>query len=194
MAFWEVCGFINVVMPIMSMKNAKLIGISSPAYNEFNFFSRLQDVKLPNSDMHVCFTIKAELCCPACRKNNTGAYCTHYNSMLPPWISSKAKFINSLIFKALKMEKAGERELSGMNDSSSGMAIESKVIKRFSEKAPYEGRDYDAPKIIGIFVDPNAGGDSCMAIVSVTIVMDVLVVRIYFLFTHGSVELMILLM
>ena len=168
-------------MPIMSMKNAKLIGISSPAYNEFNFFSRLQDIKLPNSNMHVCFTIKAELCCPACKKKGIGAYCTHYNSMLPPWISSKAKFQNSLIFKALKMEKAGERELSGMNDSSSGMALNSKLIHKFSTKETFTGRHYNKPKYIGIFVDPNAGGDSSMAIVSVAIVLGALVVRILFI-------------
>jgi hypothetical protein len=180
MAFWEVCGFINVVMPIMSMKNAKLIGISSPAYNEFNFFSRLQEIKLPNSDMHVCMTIKAELSCPACKKNGVGAYCTHHNSMLPPWISSKAKFIGGLIYKALKMEKAGERELSGVSDSSLGMAFEAETIKKFSIQNMFDGHDYDSPKYIGVFVDPNAGGDSCMAIVSVAMVMGAIVVRSFF--------------
>jgi hypothetical protein len=179
MAFWDVCGFINVVMPIMSMKNAKLVGISSPAYNEFNFFSRLQDIKLPNSDMHVCMTIKAELSCPTCKKNGTGSYCTHHNSMLPPWISSKAKFIGGLIYKALKMEKAGERELSGVSDSSLAMAFEAETIKQFSIRMPFHGHDYDSPKYIGVFVDPNAGGDSCMAIVSVAMVMGAIVVRLF---------------
>lgn len=189
MAFWEVAGFINVVLPIMSMKNAKLIGISSPAYSEFNFFTRLQDIKLPNSNMHVCMTIKAELCCPACKKNGTGAYCTHYNSLLPPWISSQAKFINSLIFKALKMEKAGERELSGMNDSQSGMAIRMDFITRFSKNPLFVGGPHNKPKYIGIFVDPNGGGSSSMAIISVTMVLGALVVRNFFIIyiyrTHG---------
>lgn len=107
--------------------------------------------------------------------------------MLPPWISSKAKFQNSLIFKALKMEKAGERELSGMNDSSSGMALESRLIQRFSNKETFTGRHYNKPKYIGIFVDPNGGGDSAMAIVSVTLVLgSALVVRIsLFPFNQG---------
>lgn len=191
MAFWEVAGFINVVLPIMSMKNAKLIGISSPAYSEFNFFTRLQNIKIPNSNMHVCMTIKAELCCPACKKNGTGAYCTHYNSMLPPWISSEAKFINSLIYKALKMEKAGERELSGMNDTQSGMAIRMELIQRFSRNPVFVGGQHNKPKYIGVFVDPNGGGSSSMAIISVTMVLNALVVRnfIFFLLLFNYVYL-----
>lgn len=182
MAFWEIGGFINVVLPIMSMKNAKLIGISSPAYNEFNFFSRLQEIKLPNTNMHICLTVKAELCCPTCKKNGTGAYCVHYNSLLPPWISSVAKYQNSLIYKALKMEKAGERELSGMNDTQSGMALEQKVITRFSENDFFASESYNEPKYIGIFVDPNGGGGSSFAIVSVTMIMGALIVCLFYFF------------
>lgn len=182
MAFWILAGFINVVLPIMSMKNAKLIGISSPAYSEFNFFSRLQEIRYPNSNMHVCMTIKAELCCPACRKNGTGLYCTHFNSMLPPWISSDAKFINSLIYKALKMEKAGERELSGANDSQNGMAIKMEFINRFSKNPLFSGGYHNRPKYIGIFVDPNGGGSSSMAIISVTMVLNALVVCFFYFY------------
>ena len=156
--------------------------ISSPAYCEFNWFSKLQDIKYPNKDEYICFTVKAELSCEACKKRGVAAYCTHHNSMIPPWISDNNKFVSGLIYKALKMEKAGERELSGISDSNAGMAINMQLIDRFSKKEFFVGESYNKPRFIGIFVDPNAGGTSSMAIVSVTIIAGAFVVCLFIVF------------
>ena len=175
-------GFLNVVVPISSMKRAKTIFISSPSYSEFNWFSKLQNIKYPNTDEYICFTIKAELSCESCKKRGVASYCTHHNSMIPPWISDNNKFISGLIYKALKMEKAGERELCGISDSNSGMALDMKLIENFSKREFFIGESYNKPKYIGVFVDPNAGGVSSIAIVSVAIVNGAFVVC--FLFFH----------
>lgn len=182
-AFWNQLGFLNVVVPISSMKRSKTIFISSPSYSEFNWFQKLQNIKYPNTNDYICFTIKAELSCESCKKRGVASYCTHHNSMIPPWISDKNKFFSGLIYKALKMEKVGERELCGISDGSEGMAIDAKLIKRFSEKSFFIGESYNRPKYIGIFVDPNAGGKSSMGIISVALINGALVVCLLLFFS-----------
>ena len=87
MGFMSPGGFANVILPILSMRLARLVGISSPAYSEYNFFNRLQDVTFPNSNRRVCITVSAELCCPRCKKRDLQDSCSHYLSMVPQWIS-----------------------------------------------------------------------------------------------------------
>lgn len=180
LAFWNPRGYINVVQPIMNMRGAIQIGISSPAYDEFNFFTQLQHIKFPNSEQHVCLTVLAELVCKRCRRRNVAAWCTHYNSMLPNWISSEAQFINRLIFKALNMERAAERELGGMTASSGNLAFDANSMKRLRRRDLFGGVEGTQPKYIGVFVDPNAGGDNEMAIVSVCLVNGAFVVCFLF--------------
>lgn len=74
------------------------------------------------------------------------------------------------------MEKVGDRELCGISDANSGMAIDMKLIKRFSNNEFFIGEGYNRPKYIGVFVDPNAGGSSSLGIISVAIINGGLVV------------------
>jgi len=62
------------------------------------------------------------------------------------------------------------------------MALDMKLIENFSKREFFIGESYNKPKYIGVFVDPNAGGVSSIAIVSVAIVNGAFVVC--FLFFH----------
>lgn len=176
MAFLDPRAFVNVVLPIMSMKHARVVGISSPAYDEFNFFTRLQHIKFPNSKQHVCLTVKAELSCKRCKRRNIAAWCTHYNSMLPEWINQEQQFVNRLVMKALNMEDAAKREIGGIVASMQNHAFDPKSISRLRKRRLFRAANENAPNCIGIFVDPNAGGTSELAIISMCLVSGAFVV------------------
>lgn len=88
MGFMEPTGFATVILPQMSMRDARCLAISSPAVSPLNFFNKLQQITYPNSKRKLCLTVYAALCCPRCKKRNMAAECEHYNSMIPFWISS----------------------------------------------------------------------------------------------------------
>ena len=181
LAFWDPFGFANVVLPIMSMKNAIMLGISSPAYGAMNFFTRLQHITLPNSDQRVCLTVSAELACPNCKKRGLAAWCSHHNSMLPHWLCSQAQHRNRLIYDALNMSQAAERELGGITASGGNKAFTPKSIKKLRGRKLFGGETRNKPTHIGIFVDPNAGGGSDAAILSICVADGVFVVCLTFL-------------
>lgn len=174
-AFIDVRSFVNVIVPILWMVGAIFIGVSSPAVDEFNFFTRLQHIKYANSNQRVCLTVKAELVCPRCKRRNLEMWCTHYNSMLPDWISSEQQYINRLIMKSLNMEDAAKREIGGMAASMENHAFPLRKIKKLRNRPLFRGTDQNKPEHIGVFVDPNAAFSE-MAIVSICLVRGAFVV------------------
>lgn len=75
--------------------------------------------------------------------------------------------MNRLIYKGLNMDRTSARELSGVSMGLEGQAFSNQIIDRFILSQPINWEHLDRPKHIGVFVDPNAGGSSLMAIVSV---------------------------
>jgi hypothetical protein len=86
--------------------------------------------------------------------------------MLPPWISSENQYITRLVFKALNMTAAAEREIGGITASADGFAFDQNSIARLVKRSLFGGTRNNRPSQIGVFVDPNAGGPNHMAIVS----------------------------
>lgn len=64
------------------------------------------------------------------------------------------------------MSKASAREISGVTATSEGQAFDAKSILNLKNKPTFKGTRSNRPKHIGVFVDPNAGGSSHMAIIS----------------------------
>lgn len=167
MGFFNRDVFLNVILPQLRMKEARFCGISSAAYSQFHYFTRLQFLKLPNSPRYAFLTLEAVMACDSCKRLQLAAFCKHHESMLPSWLSKEGTEFNRVVYDYLGADKAAERELSNVQGNSAGQAFTAESVQRFYNRSFYSSKEiWDKPKCIFVGIDPNAGGVSHMAIVS----------------------------
>lgn len=181
-AFLDPIGFINVIVPIMNMKQAVLIGISSPSYNKMNYYHKMQQIKNPITKKRLALSVEAIVACDDCIKKNIAEWCRHFESMRPSWQSLEAVQTSVILLNELGQGQAAARELSGIISMGEGRVFNTKSIEKLSKRPLFVTSSCAKPTHVGIFVDPNAGGESEMAIISVCLVNSVLVVCIFLSF------------
>lgn len=115
-------------------------------------------------------SIKVGLACEACIAAGTGASCEHNQDIIPPW-KSRDKFD---MVKALYGDRKDLllRESVGLVTEDQSSLYRQEWVTHFSTNVVVP----PDPRFILIACDPNGGGDSHMAIVSVTFVSGSMVI------------------
>lgn len=168
-AFLDLQVFFEIVVPLLEMATTALIAISTPQ-DKLNFYSEMFELR-DNTGETFFRTIKVSLVCDKCKSAGTGASCTHKQDLIPPW-KSAAKLD---MVRALYADQGDlmQRESMGSITDDANSLFESEKVVSFMKRKPILLRP---PDYIFMALDPNGGGSSQMAVVSVVIEDDQLVV------------------
>ena len=163
-AFMALDVFFEVIVPLLEMETTALIAISTPL-DGMNFYSEMFDLK--GGDGQPLFnTLRIGLSCAKCQAAGKSADCTHMQDVIPPW-KSAAKFD---MVKAIYGDRKDllARESMGQITSDNASVFPEKLINRLMDRPEY--RLQNSAPFVFLGVDPNGGGASEMAIV--TMVME----------------------
>ena len=163
-AFMALDVFFEVIVPLLEMETTALIAISTPL-DGMNFYSEMFDLK--GGDGQPLFnTLRIGLSCAKCQAAGKAAECTHMNDVIPPW-KSAAKFD---MVKAIYGDRKDllARESMGQITSDQASVFSEKLVNRLMERPEYALKN--PAKYIFLGVDPNGGGSSDMAIVTMTMI------------------------
>lgn len=168
--------FYEVIVPLIEVDKAIILGISTPVGDAFNFFTRMIDLEYPGTNDKVFSSIVIELACARCKRMKRAGDCRHMLRLLPAWKGAEKFELAKLIYGDAQ-DETRQRESLGIATGCRDSTFEISWIKRFSRRNPWANFSSEyAPKQIFLGVDPNAGGTSQMAIVSMARVLDNLVV------------------
>jgi hypothetical protein len=156
--------FFEVIVPLLEMETTALIAISTPL-DGMNFYSEMFDLK--GGDGQPLFnTLRIGLSCAKCQAAGKASECTHMNDVIPPW-KSAAKFD---MVKAIYGDRKDllARESMGQITSDQASVFSEKLVERLMGRPEYMMKN--PAKYIFLGVDPNGGGSSDMAIVTMTMI------------------------
>jgi hypothetical protein len=167
MAFMNDRMFTEVIIPLLGVATTKLIGISTPSPDEHNFFSLMLTKKYPGTDIHVFGNLIIDLACDECKRRDRAVECKHLQVLLPAWKGQKKFELASQLYGELNRD-IHARESMGILMSSEDKIFDRKLVNKLDRRPVWTLMTPDCrPTHIYISVDPNAGGTSQMAIVSI---------------------------
>ena len=164
--------FYKVILPLLEVESTALIMISTPE-GEGNYYSQMLDMK-DHLARPLFNTIRIGMICAWCQSNNpTPSSCTHRETERPQWKSvTAARTVRAMYGNRTNLH---QRESMGMVVTDGECAFPSKWIHRLLKgerlAPPSE------PEYIFVACDPNGGGSSDMAIMSVVRMGGTFVVR-----------------
>tara|TARA_B110001452_G_C15241783_1_gene430104 strand:- start:15964 stop:17517 length:1554 start_codon:yes stop_codon:yes gene_type:complete len=160
-AFLDLQVFFEIVVPLLEMATTALIAISTPQ-DKLNFYSEMFELR-DNTGELFFRTIRVSLVCAKCQAAGKGADCTHKQDMIPPW-KSVAKLD---MVRALYADQGDlmQRESMGAITDDAKSLFESNLVTTFLKEKSFVLTS--KPDYIFMAMDPNGGGTSHMAIVSV---------------------------
>lgn len=161
-AFMALDVFFEVIVPLLEMETTALIAISTPL-DGMNFYSEMFELK--GGDGKPLFNqLRIGLSCAKCQAAGKAVDCTHMKDIIPPW-KSAAKFD---MVKAIYGDRKDllAKESMGQITSDQCSVFPEKLINRFMEKPTYRLRN--PARYVFLGVDPNGGGASEMAIITMT--------------------------
>jgi hypothetical protein len=163
-AFMALDVFFEVIVPLLELETTALIAISTPL-DGLNFYSEMFELKGGDGE-NLFNTLRVGLSCDKCQKAGKATECTHMASIIPPW-KSAAKF--SMV-KAIYGDRKDllARESMGQITNDAASVFSQKLVDGLMNRPEWELRNNAQFVFLG--VDPNGGGSSEMAIV--TIVME----------------------
>ena len=153
--------FYEVIVPLLEMDKTALICISTPQ-DSLNFYSEMFDMKGPDG-LALFRTIQVGLACEECLAKGMGGECPHNTDEIPPWKSKeKFDFVKTLYGDRTDLLL---RESVGTITEDQSSLFPTAWVDRFIESK--ENVDPNTMRYVVIACDPNGGGDSQMALVSV---------------------------
>jgi hypothetical protein len=177
-AFMALDVFFEVIVPLLEMETTALIAISTPL-DGMNFYSEMFELK--GGDGKPLFnTLRMGLSCDKCQKMGKAADCTHMASVTPPW-KSAAKFD---MVKAIYGDRKDllARESMGQITNDAASIFAQGMVEKLLAKSCWVLKN--KAKYVFLGVDPNGGGDSQMAIVTMVMEMNNIVFAGFE--THGT--------
>ena len=161
-AFMALDVFFEVIVPLLEMETTALIAISTPL-DGMNFYSEMFELK-GGDGLPLFNTLRIGLSCAKCQAAGKAADCTHMKDIIPPW-KSAAKFD---MVKAIYGDRKDllARESMGQITSDQCSVFPEKLINKMMERPEYKMRN--PARYIFLGVDPNGGGASEMAIITMT--------------------------
>ena len=160
-AFLDLQVFFEIVVPLLEMATTALIAISTPQ-DKLNFYSEMFELR-DNTGELFFRTIRVSLVCDKCRAAGKGSECTHKQDMIPPW-KSAAKLDMVRALYADQGDLMQRESMGAITDDAKSLFESNKVVAFLHEKS---FRLSSPPDYIFMAMDPNGGGTSHMAIVSV---------------------------
>ena len=152
-----------IILPLARLRNAALIGISTPGTDEDGFFNEIIKLKDPNDPNDTMFDIVTiGLVCEACKRRKVGEKCQHLSHLQPSWISSKG--VDDVRAMMKGMSKTFMQENMGMHISSMHRYFKATLVERVFESEPVAF--CRPPRTVYIGIDPSGGGNSNYAIAS----------------------------
>lgn len=176
MAYMDPALFFEVIVPLIEVNKAIILGISTPVGDAYNFFSRMIELEYPGTNDKVFSSIVIELACERCKRMKRAGECRHMLRLLPSWKGAEKFELAKLIYGDAQ-DDTRQRESLGIAAGCKDTTFEHKWIKALSKRHPWSNFSEEfIPTHIFMGVDPNAGGTSQMAIVSVAMVLDYMIV------------------
>jgi hypothetical protein len=176
--------FFDVVMPLIEVDSSVIIGISTPVSDQYNFFDQIIKLNHPGTQDPIFASTIVEMVCSACKRNKTIDNCRHKMWALPSW-KGKEKFeLAKLIFEGVGREETRQRESLGLSIGDGNLVFDPAIVKAFVKRSTFHDfRPTARPTHLFMGVDPNAGGENHMAIVTLAYMYDRVVVCII-LYVH----------
>jgi len=168
-AFMALDVFFEVIVPLLEMETTALIAISTPL-DGMNFYSEMFELK-GGDGLPLFNTLRMGMSCEKCQKLGKAADCTHMASVVPPW-KSAAKFD---MVKAIYGDRKDllARESMGQITNDAASVFSQGMVEKLLAKQPWILQN--KAKYVFLGVDPNGGGDSQMAIVTMVMEMNNLI-------------------
>ena len=169
-AFMSLDVFFEVVVPLLEMDTTALIAISTPL-DGLNFYSEMFELK--GGDGKALFnTLRVGMSCERCQKAGKETECTHMQDVIPPW-KSAAKFdMVKQVYGDRKDLLA--RESMGQITNDAASVFSQKQIDTLMNQPKWVMKNPTPFVFLG--VDPNGGGTSDLAIVTMTMELHNLVI------------------
>lgn len=160
--------FYEVIVPLIGMEDAVLVMISTPV-DSFNFFTKLMNMRDPDTGDPLFLLVDMELSCARCKKRDP-LKCTHRLKLLPPWKSEDKNKIMKVIMQDQLTILV--RENMGIVTDEGNSLIPSAAIDRWLAAERFVPERFTTAPILVLTVDPNGGGSgtgSEMAICTVAL-------------------------
>ena len=185
MAFMKNTMFTEVILPLLGMGKTKLLGISTPSPDEYNFFTRMLTLKRPNSNKHAYGSLTIDLACDECKRKKRAVDCRHLLGLIPKWKGQKKFEMAAQLYGDL-FSSYHARESMGLLLSSEDKIFDKDMIGKMDHRPMWYNKSRECmPTHIFMSVDPNAGGTSQMAIVSMAWVKNTYMVCFSFYFFYS---------
>ena len=183
-AFMDLRVFYEVVVPLLEVKDTAMIMISTPV-DKYNFYMVMLRMKDKNGEspfyLHIC-----AMQCAACEKEKRLG-CTHMEHLRPTWKTTRGNRIASLLYADKRLMA---QELLGIASDDKRRAFPSEWIDRLDKAPPFDLDELDGtlPPYIVTACDPNGGGSSQTALISMFVHNNIFVVSLLFYSAPHSVS------
>tara|TARA_B100000161_G_scaffold251512_1_gene210614 strand:+ start:1815 stop:3536 length:1722 start_codon:yes stop_codon:yes gene_type:complete len=159
-AFMSVSMFHEVILPLLEMETTALICISTPQ-DSTNFYSVMFQMKDPSGET-MFNTVEISMVCEDCKRAGTPEKCTHMKHLLPKWKSGGKQDMIKQIYGENTTDMM--RESMGVTTSENNNVFDQKWIDALRDGVPKTL--VNNPRWVFCACDPNGGGSSQMAIVT----------------------------
>ncbi len=166
----------GVITPIFTMKYNRLLAISTLVEGDNNFFNRMLHLTYPGTSDKLFSTVEMSLVCDDCAAKSLHKHCKHMECMMPGWKSTEKQAISELMYGDADGDLYA-RECLGVLSNSDSKIFNMRWISALNRQVPWMNTAHHlAPSQLYMCVDPNAGGPSHMAIMTIAQIMGAYVV------------------
>jgi len=159
-AFMPIKMFHEVIVPLLELETTALICISTPQ-DSSNFYSMMFEM-VDRAGEKLFNQIQVSMVCEDCKLTSHPEKCTHMKHLLPKWKSGGKQDMVRQIYGDNTKDML--RESMGVTTNDSCALFDDAWIKQFTSRSLYSPGT--TPQVIFVACDPNGGGSSQMAIVS----------------------------
>lgn len=159
-AFMPIKMFHEVIVPLLELETTALICISTPQ-DSSNFYSMMFEM-VDQAGEKLFNQIQVSMVCDDCKLGPHPEKCTHMKHLLPKWKSGGKQDMVRQIYGDNAKDML--RESMGVTTNDNCALFEDKWLDTFSKRSPYTPGS--TPQVVFVACDPNGGGSSQMAIVS----------------------------
>ena len=152
--------FHEVIVPLLELETTALICISTPQ-DSSNFYSMMFEM-VDQAGEKLFNQIQVSMVCDDCKLGPHPEKCTHMKHLLPKWKSGGKQDMVRQIYGDNAKDML--RESMGVTTNDNCALFEDKWLDTFSKRSPYTPGS--TPQVVFVACDPNGGGSSQMAIVS----------------------------
>ena len=159
-AFMPIKMFHEVIVPLLELETTALICISTPQ-DSSNFYSMMFEM-VDAAGEKLFNQIQISMVCEDCKLGPHPEKCTHMKHLLPKWKSGGKQDMVRQIYGDNAKDML--RESMGVTTNDNCCVFQDEWLDKFTKRSPYSPAS--TPPVVFVACDPNGGGSSQMAIVS----------------------------